>query len=1039
MTKIVFPKQLKDLLEGSELEAPIRALADQVGTIVADNKATFFPAYTDHGIDHINGVLKSEVELVPKDVWQQSSSDSDPRLLCDADAAVLIGATLLHDFAMHLHPKGFVELVDRESRFKPLPWFDQDKEGHTADIPWHDLWAEYEREAKRFSDRALQKIVGLESIRSGWRFKGLPTDTGQWLLNDRLIVGEFIRRHHARLAHEIAIFGFPGVGAGPGQHQFPALGREPGNKLRPYADLIGLAARSHWKSLRLCQAYLDEHPTHHGTPRPMRAAVLYSMALLRVADFLQIDRQRAPVVLLQLRDPQSPLSRQEWGNHLAILSVGQANDSRARMVTVSEEISWKTCMQIKELLSSLQAEIDHATAVLDEAYGALVELGLDKCGLSIRRVRSNLDNPAFYNRLQFVPRWTGFSTDPNLLSLLVRPLYGNSPSVGIRELMQNAVDAVRELEVWCRNRKTEMAALDLPPQEPDVLVDYIRLEGQRWLVRVRDKGIGMTSNTLQDYFLRAGASFRHSVEWAEEFHRGENNPAVVRAGRFGIGVFAVFLLGSTFRLQTRHASATRLGGLALVASAESESVEIRRAEGLPVGTTIEVELSRETIAELDLEKGGPFGKCDWYCWDWPRVVQRVMVRNQARLIRQRFTAPGGAEWVWNVIHPSGFDAVHWTFDEFPELSCNGFSISNPAFIYENSNAFDWPRDLQLERPSIAVIDSAASLPLTIQRYALSQAELPFIDELARDICLSFIAHALICGPESQQEALGPMARHPLSLRQFTAVGYGTVNSPPFSLGHLRWCSTASHVVPLDPWLFSLLESDRCLVWGSMDFELQSLKPLSVDSIELFQKFNSDDVAINWDVLMETGASTRSQAFGMASNWPSRYLADLARYGIRALGYKLEEAQVVVSVAQQFDFRLTSETSERSRNRRHSLGNIWSGSEGPNTERRYWKIQSVSRSSSLLTRLHLLETQLTAGARAEKGQPPGVIYLASLLLNVVPPGGPISPIAKAWKEVLGSKAIPYNLEARQSLIESGLDHPEFRRHIHAWTGLKQSSS
>ena len=38
----------------------------------------------------------------------------------------------------------------------------------------------------------------------------------------------------------------------------------------------------------------------------MGTAVLYPMALLRVADYLQIDRQRAPAVLLQLRSPKVP-------------------------------------------------------------------------------------------------------------------------------------------------------------------------------------------------------------------------------------------------------------------------------------------------------------------------------------------------------------------------------------------------------------------------------------------------------------------------------------------------------------------------------------------------------------------------------------------------------------------------------------------------------------------------------------------------------------------------------------------------------------
>ncbi len=72
LVKIEFPKPLRLLLEDSDLQAPVRALADRVGEILVDNKLPFFPDYTDHGTDHINRVLQSQVELVPRDVLGQS-------------------------------------------------------------------------------------------------------------------------------------------------------------------------------------------------------------------------------------------------------------------------------------------------------------------------------------------------------------------------------------------------------------------------------------------------------------------------------------------------------------------------------------------------------------------------------------------------------------------------------------------------------------------------------------------------------------------------------------------------------------------------------------------------------------------------------------------------------------------------------------------------------------------------------------------------------------------------------------------------------
>ena len=152
--------------------------------------------------------MKSQLELIPRPVWDESQKDSDPRLLCDADAAVLIGATILHDIAMHLTTAGFLSLVGKDTRFHALPWFNESHEGHSADRPWAELWADYIREARRFSDRELTNIIGEESART-WKLDKLPEDPGRWELNHRLVIGEFIRRHHARLAHEVAIYGFP--------------------------------------------------------------------------------------------------------------------------------------------------------------------------------------------------------------------------------------------------------------------------------------------------------------------------------------------------------------------------------------------------------------------------------------------------------------------------------------------------------------------------------------------------------------------------------------------------------------------------------------------------------------------------------------------------------------------------------------------------------------------------------------------------------------------------------------------------------------
>ncbi len=818
---ITFPQPLEVLLNGSDLQPEIRKYANLVGKILVDNKLPFFPDYTDHGIDHINQVLAAEIDLVPPEVWEKSTKDARPRLLCDVDAVVIIGATLLHDLAMHLREDGFLELVGENSRFKPLPWFKDAQKTPKADRPWHELWLDYQSEAKRFSDKALGNIIGLESVRQGWKFDKLPEDKGLWDRNHHLIIGEFIRRHHARLAHEIAIYGFPGLEAGECEGQIPALGSS-GHHLQRLADLIGLAARSHGLSLRFCQDYLDfQYPRQ---PKPMGCAVLYPMALLRVADYLQIDRQRTPPALLKLRNPQSPVSVQEWTKHLAVQYIGPARDPRGKMITVSPDISQTIYLQLRELLAGLQQEMDHSTAVLDEAYGLRGDLGLDQLKLTTRRVHSNLDDPNFRDSLPYVPERTGFTADPNLLTLLVEPLYGKEPGVGVRELMQNSVDAVRELRAWCEAHGKRVEDLDLPDQEADVQIDFIDEQGDgNWLLRVTDKGIGMTADTIQNYFLRAGASFRQSPEWTKEFVDDDGKPRVLRAGRFGIGAFAIFLLGPRFRLWTRHVGSASNEGYCIKAEGDSQIVKIWRDRMLKVGTVIEVEISEASVRSLKLNGKDTYDDddyneqdyvTDWFCWDWPLIGRRVILGASTEVFIQKHIAalrkiPLPLEWY--VIHPKGFDAVYWTFENYPSLVCNGIKISN--LLDENEDKFDWLEDKQFSRPVIAVLDRCANLPLTIQRYDLTDDLLPFTNELSRDVILSFIAHALICGPTSRAEAhiLAKQSKlHPL-------VKYEKVGKEALFDSPLIWCSSSRAVIPYEPWLYMQLIEKGCFIIGEATF------------------------------------------------------------------------------------------------------------------------------------------------------------------------------------------------------------------------------
>lgn len=1024
MSNIKFPPRVNELLDKNiKLKTAIQHYANTLAVILEKNDLPFFPYYTDHGIAHIEAVLQSASDLIPEEA----------RLVLTAeDAVVLIGATLLHDIAMLVQADGFLELIDENSRFQPVGWIKEE-------LPWCELWQQYEREAKRFSDKKLAEIIGEEAVRR-WKFDGLPKDKAFWIENDKLIIGEFIRRHHTRLAHEIAQHGFPGLTEG----SFPILAND--NEFKNLADLIGLTARSHGVSLRLCQDYLEQK--YPKTLKPRGVAVLYPMALLRVADYLQMKCDRAPLVLLQLSKPTSPISRQEWAKHQAVISITEHDDPMGRMIEIDDKLSLETYLQLQELIAGLQRECDHATVVLSEVYGRCEKEKLNQLTLSLRRVYSSLDDEPFRKRLPYIPERTGFSVDPNLLSLLVKPLYGDVPGVGIRELMQNGMDAMRELETWCELHHKDLTTLDLPnlAENADVLIDYILDEHGDWLVRIQDRGIGMTHETLQNYFLRAGASFRQSKEWLDNYVDDEGKPKVLKAGRFGIGAFAVFLLGQSFTLKTRHVNSDKNGGFTLTASANSQLIEIKRCPKLNIGTMIEVHLDNRAIELLNLDgqdvyKPNRFNESvDWAAWKFPKVIQRVHSYNSNPIILpQRINAPipktkPDDEWFkqnpeWSVIYPKGFNAVYWTFIG-RYLSCNGISIQPPdgrfTFLNRNFSEQPWAKYIGLNLPALAVIDSEANLPLTIQRYDLTGESLPFSEELKHDIGLSIIANFLVCAPETWQtfyQANEVQKNHPLirDYKQNDLQMEFQTNNRYFDFGLLRWCYTYDAVMLADPWFYSLLSKNKCLVYGCISSSGDIVNHLSQDWFEKEQL--AQFTIAEWNMSFITGSNTNILL--------PKIFNDLVESGIAALMHKIKGCSVHV-------------ISRFSHPDAHQLQVNWIAEDLFRVEKIGFQPIHYSRTTGdirpeldlpdLLKKFTVPMFNEEPLYSAEGFKEDFIFYVAEIHTE---PNQcePESFLAKLWYEILGANPIPFDVKKRKKLIEKGRAHPELKRHIEAWETMK----
>ena len=470
----------------------------------------YFEYYTDHGIDHVETVLDYASKLIPSDdVW---------RKLGPFDAAVLVGSVVMHDIAMHIPRDGFCG----ESVLWSFP-----KGGVPQQVnqEWLTLWDDYLIEVAKWDDAQRAAIVG-DGTEDPRRFE----------------IGEFIRRHHGILAQQVVLYGLPGADT------FPRI-----SAIAPrLAKAIGLVARSHVVSFDCAVKELESSYQIRAHEKQQGAYLAYHMALLRVADLLHIGVDRAPPDRRALLKPTSPVSTLEWEKDASVWYVDGWESGHEINVLLEGDLQPEPYFLLKSYLAELRREMRDTNAVLAERLRSS-ELSLTKTD-----VVSNIDDPGFPSDLSFYPEKAVVRANPGVLDLLVRPLYGNRSEVGVRELLQNALDAVREGRLFCQKHGIAARQLKFAHVDCDVLVELREQSANTWTLRVSDRGVGMKAETVLKYFVVAGASYRRDKDWRHEFTTEEQS-AVLRSGRFGVGVFAAFLLGDTLRVQTRHLSRDSVG------------------------------------------------------------------------------------------------------------------------------------------------------------------------------------------------------------------------------------------------------------------------------------------------------------------------------------------------------------------------------------------------------------------------------------------------------------------------------------------------
>ena len=271
----------------------------------------------------------------------------------------------------------------------------------------------------------------------------------------------------------------------------------------------------------------------------------YIAVLLRIADYLDLDKQRTPVLWYKMMRIDG-FSRDEWEKHFVVHNEKKFKKyvgDKLQIYFEGKSSNAKIHRKYLAYVDELKAELERADELLnhkdtEEKYRFRISTKIDNCvateGFKYSDLRLNLD----------------YSSITELL--MGKNIYGDR-KLGLRELIQNSLDACKLMqEIQDKTCEDDAFA-------PQVT---ILISAQKGYVKIKDTGIGMTIDVVKKHFLNVGKSYYKS----HEFLYG--NYKYKPIGQFGIGFLACFLLSDNVTVKTKYYNNSEVYQIQLERSSE---------------------------------------------------------------------------------------------------------------------------------------------------------------------------------------------------------------------------------------------------------------------------------------------------------------------------------------------------------------------------------------------------------------------------------------------------------------------------------------
>lgn len=284
--------------------------------------------------------------------------------------------------------------------------------------------------------------------------------------------------------------------------------------------------------IKVCQSHGENIAALDDMEETATIDLRFCAILLRLADILDFDTSRAPKAIYQysgfenVTDAGAIRSKEEWDKHFSSQGFDFEHIADRSYLYTLNYIAKCKSMQVEQTVN---------------CYIDWVEQELNECGKQLKRFKGEWEDFILPGKVKRNIKADGYvsgqyrlTLDQNqILELLVgRDLYSD-PAVFVRELIQNAIDAVRTREQLDKNLPSGWKG-------KINIRTWMDEEGYHWF-RIKDNGIGMTEEIIKNHFLKIGNSYYTSDEFGKAKHKCKADADYMPISRFGIGILSCFM------------------------------------------------------------------------------------------------------------------------------------------------------------------------------------------------------------------------------------------------------------------------------------------------------------------------------------------------------------------------------------------------------------------------------------------------------------------------------------------------------------------